>query len=79
MGAKLVNATQDGTIPVCEMQQGQIGVITNSEGVGAYVGVIVVRAFHSIQCVGISTHFCDRRNEDFRVRILQPGEQIEIT
>lgn len=83
MGVRLVNENDD-SICVDDMEDGQIGVIVawvHRE----YIGRIVQRhssSLISIGCVSgqaFSCFFNASKGESSRVRILQPGEKIEIT
>lgn len=84
MGVKLVRALP-GDICAQDMKDGEIGVITRWV-YNDVIGHIVQRRNDSLISVG-HTEDCDWNNllasgqirEDCRVRLLQPGETLEIT
>ena len=79
MGAKLVN--QSGHIPIFSMTAGQIGEIVRWDGNTSFIGRLVIMCHDStVQLLSQGGYWTEEtRNEPCRVRILQPGEQIEIT
>jgi hypothetical protein len=80
VGAKLIGE-RCLAIPVCEMKDGQVGVITEWVGLSKYLGIIVQRYEDTIIPIGRNSEasWLLRATSGCRVRILKPGETIEIT
>ena len=80
MGCKLVEQDMMQGIPVSQMQDGQVGV-TVAWGNANCVGMVIQR--HGKKLVAVGENFGQGWDgitecEECRVRILQPGERIEI-
>ena len=83
MGVKLVDKSDPTTINMHDMKDGDIGEIVEWP-ISSYTGRIVQRYKQYLLCVGRpseygwGTLFNTDRDESCRVRILQPGELLEI-
>lgn len=79
MGLKIVS--EHGVdIPVCDLKEGRLAVVTNCYGNNVYEGTIVQRfqdKLIGINCVTYWNYIID--SDDFRVRVLPPGTVLEIT
>lgn len=80
-----LKSASDGTIHPSEMQDGDVGVVERC-GVEAYVGRLVhlsdvgnIRRLLAIGRLRSETwDSCDHLPTDFRVRLLQPGDVIDV-
>ena len=83
MSVKLTNQVIKD-IPVYEMKDGQIAVITNWGYIPEYVGRIIQRYGNSLISIGMDCgkawpEFINEKPDNaYRVRLLQPGETITI-
>lgn len=82
MGAKLHSKPSDETIPALDLSDGQVAVITRWGNGGVHVGSVVQMVEDSIVSIGCRClrwdHNCGL-DQTHRVRVLQPGELIEVT
>lgn len=87
MGVKLHEKQNDGTICVNDMKDGQIAVVWVWGLAGArseYCGRLVQRNDCRLVSLGMPNEntwpdIFNNRREDCRVRLLKPGELLEIT
>lgn len=83
MGVKLANKPTNG-IPVKMLKDGQIAEVVANESRHT-IGRIVQRCAKRVMPVGLPYEYgwgfadCDGLPDTFRVRVLQPGEYIEVT
>jgi hypothetical protein len=82
MGLKLHEAKSDGTIPVREMEPGQVGIITEFGVSKQYVGNVVQKQKGSTYLRNLTsgdgwTNVMSN-NDSYRVRILPPGTLLEV-
>jgi hypothetical protein len=84
MSVRLRKETQRSGICIHDMKDGDIGEVVGWP-VGCYIGRIVQRYGKCLLVIGSQSGdgwgpiFDAPRNEDRRVRILEPGEILEIT
>ena len=89
MNVKLINNVETGIIPACKLEHGQIGVIVSWRNNLNYIGKIVQKSKikdyngrFSLDVIGGPRldywARIDALPEDCKVRVLQPGEQMEI-
>lgn len=83
MSVKLTNQIEED-IPVFEMKDGQIAIITKWGNSPEYIGRIVQRYGDELITIGMNSHYrWDNLSDgllspECRVRLLQPGETITI-
>lgn len=83
MSFKLVSSVQN-SIPASQMKDGQVGVITQWGTTPHYIGRIVQRYVNGLITIGrqsgesFSSNVLLHVNQDHRVRLLEPGEKLEI-
>lgn len=78
-----LEGTSDVSIPVGVMKDGDIGVITQWDGLESDIGKIVQRLGDTIIVLGQDSKqqwpiVCTGRTGNYRVRILEKGEKIVI-
>jgi len=82
MGAKLHSKPSDETISALDLSDGQVAVITRWGNAGVHVGSVVQMVEDRIVSIGCRClswdHYCGL-DQTHRVRVLQPGELIEVT
>lgn len=81
-GVKL-HKSEDNSIPVYDMEDGQIGIITKIKDMSEYNGKIVQRCGKYLIVIGapwgdVWDSILKNRQEECRVKILEPGTLIEI-
>jgi len=84
MGVKLVN-DDDGSVPAITMTRGQLAVIVEHPQ-SEHIGRVVQRSGNDLRAVGGEARWngyfenvCRDSMARFDVRILLPGERIEVT
>lgn len=78
---KIYQEKKDDSIPVREMEDGQIGVIAEWSTQPMYVGVIIQRYNNYLVALGkpyVCSWYEITDNHGCRVRILQPGTLLEV-
>lgn len=78
MGVKLAGVVNDGLVHPEDMKNGQFGEVTYDPN-NDWTGSIVYKGFGKLHRLNNGTHWGLISDIKFRVRILQPGETIEIT
>ena len=84
MSVKLIKNNDDGTICVSDMKDGQLAEVVKWGGSEhAYVGWTIHRCGNRLNMIGRHCGYSlgiifEERHEDCRVRLLRPGELIEV-
>ena len=80
MSLRLVDDRSDGTIPVRDMRDGQIGVITEWGGsTVTYHGAPILRQNSSLINLNSGGGWDVFKEDAYRVRVLSNGTRLEVT
>ena len=80
MSVRLIKKSDDGTICANSMKNGQLAEIVKWPN-GMYVGETIQRCGSRLDMIGrdiVLSVALDSRDDDRRVRLLEPGELIEV-